>query len=76
MPLSIENGSFAERSPSKSSDSPVLFLTKQLSTLSSRVAYGAFLNRVFVLAVMVAVGIVIGAFVTLVIFFGYGFCVG
>ena len=28
------------------------------------------------LAVMVAVGIVIGAFVTLVIFFGYGFCVG
>ena len=49
---------------------------KAVVNLSSRVADGAFLNRVFILAVMVAVGIVIGAFVTLVIFFGYGFCVG
>ena len=50
---------------------PRFIFDKAVVNLSSRVAYGAFLNRVFVLAVMVAVGIVIGAFVTLVIFLDF-----
>lgn len=61
MPLSIENGSFAESSPSKVKRQSCFVFDKAVVNLSSRVAYGAFLNRVFVLAVMVAVGIVIGA---------------